>query len=235
MKGTLWLIPNVLDDGDPGNVLSVAVLEQVRKLRYFIVENEKNARRFLVKVGLKPYLDDIRLGVLDEHTRQMELKPLISPLLEGVDAGLLSESGCPGVADPGADIVRLAHEEAIRVKPLTGPSSIILSLMGSGLNGQTFVFHGYLPVKPQERIRKIREIERRSKANHETQIFIETPYRNRQLLQDLVNTLSPDVLLSVSADLTSETELIRTAPVWKWTGNLPDLNKRPAVFLVLYK
>jgi len=235
MKGTLWLIPNVLDDGDPGNVLSVAVLDQVRKLRYFIVENEKNARRFLVKVGLKPYLDDIRLGILDEHTRQVELKPLISPLLEGMDAGLLSESGCPGIADPGADIVRLAHEEAIRVRPLTGPSSIILSLMASGLNGQTFVFHGYLPVKPQDRIRKIREIERRSKANHETQIFIETPYRNRQLLQDLVNTLSPDVLLSVSADLTSETELIRTAPVWKWTGNLPDLNKRPAVFLVLYK
>lgn len=235
MKGTLWLIPNVLDEGDPGNVLSVAVLDQVRKLRYFIVENEKNARRFLVKVGLKPYLDDIRLGILDEHTRQVELKPLISPLLEGTDAGLLSESGCPGIADPGADIVRLAHEEAIRVRPLTGPSSIILSLMASGLNGQTFVFHGYLPVKPQDRIRKIREIERRSKANHETQIFIETPYRNRQLLQDLVNTLSPDVLLSVSADLTSETELIRTAPVWKWTGNLPDLNKRPAVFLVLYK
>jgi len=235
MKGTLWLIPNVLDDGDPGNVLSVAVLDQVRKLRYFIVENEKNARRFLVKVGLKPYLDEIRLGILDEHTRQVELKPLISPLLEGMDAGLLSESGCPGIADPGADVVRMAHEEAIRVRPLTGPSSIILSLMASGLNGQTFGFHGYLPVKPQDRIRKIREIERRSKANHETQIFIETPYRNRQLLQDLVNTLSPDVLLSVSADLTSETELIRTAPVWKWTGNLPDLNKRPAVFLVLYK
>jgi 16S rRNA (cytidine1402-2'-O)-methyltransferase len=235
MKGTLWLIPNVLDDGDPANVLSAAVLEQVRKLRYFVVENEKNARRFLVKVGLKPYLDDIPLGLLDEHTRQEELMPLIRPLLEGQDAGLLSESGCPGIADPGADLVRLAHDESIRVKPLTGPSSIILSLMSSGLNGQAFAFHGYLPIKPPERIRKIREIERRSKANHETQIFIETPYRNRQLLQDLVNTLSPDVLLSVSADLTGESELIRTAPVWKWTGNLPDLNKRPAVFLVLYK
>jgi len=235
MKGTLWLIPNVLDDGDPASVLPGPVLEQIRLIRYFIVENERNARRFLVKVGLKSYLDEIGWGILDEHTRPDELQPLMSPLLAGQDAGLLSESGCPAIADPGADVVRLAHESGIRVKPLTGPSSITLALMSSGLNGQTFAFHGYLPVKPADRIRKIRELERRSKVNQETQVFIEAPYRNKQLLQDLVNTLNPEVLLSVSADLTASTEFIRTAPVWQWAGHLPDLNKRPAVYMFLFK
>ncbi len=235
MKGTLWLIPNVLDDGEPSAVVPEPALDQVRKLRYFIVENERNARRFLVKAGMKLFLDEIQWGLLNEHTRADELMPLIQPLLSGTDAGLLSESGCPGIADPGAEVVRMAHDSDIRVKPLTGPSSITLALMSSGLNGQTFAFHGYLPVKPRDRIRKIREIEQRSRNNRETQIFIEAPYRNQQLLLDLVNTLNPDVLLSVSADLTAPSELIRTAPVWQWQGHLPDLNKRPAVFMILYK
>jgi len=235
MKGTLWLIPNVLDDGEPSAVIPEPALDQVRKLRYFIVENERNARRFLVKAGMKLFLDEIQWGLLNEHTRADELMPLIQPLLSGTDAGLLSESGCPGIADPGAEVVRMAHDSDIRVKPLTGPSSITLALMSSGLNGQTFAFHGYLPVKPRDRIRKIREIEQRSRNNRETQIFIEAPYRNQQLLLDLVNTLNPDVLLSVSADLTAPSELIRTAPVWQWQGHLPDLNKRPAVFMILYK
>ena len=235
MKGTLWLIPNVLDDGEPSAVIPEPALDQVRKLRYFIVENERNARRFLVKAGMKLFLDEIQWGLLNEHTRADELMPLIQPLLSGTDAGLLSESGCPGIADPGAEVVRMAHESNIRVKPLAGPSSITLALMSSGLNGQTFAFHGYLPVKPRDRIRKIREIEQRSRNNRETQIFIEAPYRNQQLLLDLVNTLNPDVLLSVSADLTAPSELIRTAPVWQWQGHLPVLNKRPAVFMILYK
>ncbi|MFA6125962.1 MAG: SAM-dependent methyltransferase [Bacteroidales bacterium] len=233
MKGTLWLIPNTLDDGDPLRSLSLVVIEQVRLLRYFIVENDKNARRFLVRTGMKSLLEEIEFGLLNEHTRTGELEPLILPIIKGTDAGLLSESGCPGIADPGADLIRQAHASGIRVKPLIGPSSIIMAVMSSGLNGQRFVFHGYLPAKPQDRIRKIKEIESRSKQNQETQVFIEAPYRNRQMLSDLINNLSPDTLLSVSVDLTTEQELIKTARVWEWSKFDTDLNKRLAVFSIL--
>jgi len=233
MKGTLWLIPNTLNDGDPLKSLPAVVVEQVKLLRYFIVENEKSARRFLVRAGMKSLLEEIEFGFLDEHSRADDLEPLILPVLKGCDAGLLSESGCPGVADPGADLIRLAHSSGIRVRPLIGPSSIIMSVMAGGLNGQRFVFHGYLPAKPQERIRKIREIENRSKQNQETQVFIEAPYRNRQMLNDLINNLSPDTLLSVSVDLTTEQELIKTARVWEWTKFDTDINKRLAVFSIL--
>ena len=233
MKGTLWLIPNTLDDGDPVRSLPAMVIEQVKLIRYFIVENEKNARRFLVRAGMKTVLDEIEFGLLNEHTRSGELEPLMLPILKGSDAGLLSESGCPGIADPGADLIRQAPSSGIRVKPMVGPSSIILSVMAAGLNGQRFVFHGYLPAKPQERIRKIREIESRSKLNQEAQIFIEAPYRNRQMLADLINTLSPDTLLSVSVDLTTEQYIIKTARVWEWSKFDTDLNKRLAVFSIL--
>lgn len=233
MKGTLWLIPNTLDDGDPARSLPFPVLEQVRLLRYFIVENEKNARRFLVKAGMKALLEEIEFGMLNEHTKAQELDSLILPVLKGRDAGLLSESGCPGVADPGADLIRAAHAGGVIVKPLVGPSSIIMSVMASGLNGQRFVFHGYLPAKPHDRVKRIREIEMRSKLYQETQVFIEAPYRNRQMLTDLINTLSPDTLLSVSVDLTTDRELIKTARVWEWTGFDTDLNKRLAVFSIL--
>ncbi len=233
MKGTLWLIPNTLDEGDPRESLAPEVIRQIGLLRYFIVENEKSARRFLVKAGFRSMLDEVEFGLLDEHSRPEDLDPLILPVLKGMDAGLLSESGCPGVADPGADLVRQAHAGGITVKPLAGPSSIIMAVMAGGLNGQRFVFHGYLPAKPQERVRKIREIESRSRQNHETQVFIEAPYRNRQLLADLLLTLSPDTLLSVAVDLTTGQELIRTAMVWEWTGFSTDLHKRPAVFSIL--
>jgi 16S rRNA (cytidine1402-2'-O)-methyltransferase len=233
MKGTLWLIPNTLDDGDPKRSLPSSVLEQVGLLRYFIVENEKSARRFLVRAGMKQLLEEIEFGLLDEHTKDEELEPLILPVLKGCDAGLLSESGCPGVADPGANIIRQAHASGIRVRPMVGPSSVIMSVMAGGLNGQRFAFHGYLPAKPQDRVRKIREIENRSKMNQETQVFIEAPYRNRQMLNDLINNLSPDTLLSVSVDLTTEQELIKTARVWEWAKFDTDLNKRLAVFSIL--
>jgi 16S rRNA (cytidine1402-2'-O)-methyltransferase len=232
MKGILWLVPNVLDGGDPVRVLSDASLEAIRKLRSFIVEDERTARRFLVRIGMKEYLDVIKWGWLNEHTLPTDFRSLLEPLEEGMDTGLLSEAGCPGIADPGAEIVKLAHENNIRVKPLTGPSSILLALMASGLNGQNFAFHGYLPVKPADRIRKIRELEQRSKQNGETQIFIEAPYRNRQLFNELLNTLSAETLVSVAVDLTSPDEFIQTAPVWQWHGRVPDLHKRPAVFLV---
>jgi 16S rRNA (cytidine1402-2'-O)-methyltransferase len=233
MKGTLWLIPNTLDDGDPLRSLPAPVIEQVRLIRYFIVENEKNARRFLVRIGMKALLEEIEFGLLNEHTRAQELEPLMLPILKGADAGILSESGCPGIADPGADLIRQAHSSGIRVRPMIGPSSVIMSVMAGGLNGQKFVFHGYLPPKPPDRIKKIREIENRSKLNQETQVFIEAPYRNRQMLTDLINTLSPDTLLSISADLTTDDELIKTARVWEWTKFDTDLNKRLVVFSFL--
>ena len=235
MKGTLWLIPNVLDDGDPASVLSATLIEQVGALRYFIVENEKSARRFLVRAGYKEIIDQSEWGILNEHTRPQELQTLLEPILQGNDGGILSESGCPGVADPGADLVRLAHQAGIKVKPLTGPSSVILSLMASGLNGQKFAFHGYLPVKPNERIRKIREIEQRSRNSGETQIFIEAPYRCKQLFEDLVRNLHPETWLSVSSELTSSDEFIKTAKIWEWSGFTVDLNKRRAIFLVSAK
>jgi 16S rRNA (cytidine1402-2'-O)-methyltransferase len=233
MKGTLWLIPNTLNDGDPFQSLPSPVVDRVRTLRYFIVENEKTARRFLVRAGMKDKLDEIAFGLLDEHTRTGDMEPLIQPLYKGTDAGLLSESGCPGVADPGAELIRMAHAASIPVRPLVGPSSILMAVMASGLNGQRFVFHGYLPAKQQERIKKIREIENRSRINKETQVFIETPYRNRQMLEDLIRTLSPDTLLSVSVDLTTDNEFIRTARVWEWSDFNQDLNKRLAVFCLL--
>jgi len=233
MKGTLWLIPNTLNEGDPQRSLPGPVIEQVRLLRYFIVENEKSARRFLVKAGMKHLLEEIEFGLLNEHTRSGEMEPLLIPVLKGRDAGLLSESGCPGVADPGADLVRQSHASGIRVVPMIGPSSIILAVMAGGLNGQRFVFHGYLPAKPQDRIRKIKEIENRSKLNQETQVFIEAPYRNRQMLNDLITILSPDTYLSIAVDLTTEQELIRSARVWEWSGFDTDLNKRLVVFSIL--
>ena len=233
MKGTLWLIPNTLDDGDPSQSLPPIVLEQVRSLRYFIVENEKTARRFLVKAGMKALLEEIEFCLLNEHTRTEEIDDLMLPLLKGADGGLLSESGCPGIADPGAELVNRAHASGVKVKPLIGPSSIILALMASGLIGQRFAFLGYLPAKPNDRIRKIREIENRSKQQKETQIFIEAPYRNRQMLTDLIATLSPDTYLSVAIDITTEKELIRTARVWEWSTFKEDINKRLAVFSIL--
>jgi len=235
MKGTLWLIPNVLDDGDPASVLSGSVIELVGKIRYFIFENEKSARRFLVRAGYKDIIDEAEWGILNEHTRSQDLQALLEPLVQGRDGGILSESGCPGVADPGADLVRLAHQAGIQVKPLTGPSSVILSLMASGLNGQKFTFLGYLPVKPYDRTRKIREIEQRSRTAGETQIFIEAPYRSKQLLEELVKSLHPDTWLSVSSELTSSEEFIKTAQVWEWSGISLDLNKRRAIFLVSAK
>lgn len=235
MKGSILLIPNTLDDGDPGRFLSAESIRLIGGLRYFIVENEKTARRFLVKAGLKEIIGESEFGILDEHTRPGEVEALLLPVLKGADAGLLSESGCPGIADPGADLVRIAHSSGITVKPMIGPSSILLALMAGGLNGQRFVFHGYLPAKPAERVRRIREIESRSRTNGETQVFIEAPYRNRQMFNDLVAYLSPDTLLSVAADLTTDREFIRTARVWEWTGFDKDLNKRLVVFSILKK
>lgn len=233
--GTLYLIPTTLGEGSD---LSAVLPEQARRLagtlRTFVTEHPKTARQFLKQTGTAVALQEIRMSTLDEHTRKEELEGLLQPLLDGEDVGLLSEAGCPAVADPGANLVRLAHARGIRVVPLVGPSSILLALMGSGLNGQSFAFLGYLPAEKAERIRKIQEIEQHSLRLNQTQIFIETPYRNQQLLHDLVTSCATETELCIATDLTLASENISTKSIAEWKRKLPDCDKHPTVF-VLYR
>lgn len=231
--GKLYMIPGTIGDGSPDQVIGKSNLEILSSLRYLIVESQKNAIRFLVQCGLKGIIDEIEFGILNEHTRQNELDFILEPVLEGKNAGILSDAGCPGVADPGADIVALAHRRGVEILPLVGPNSIILGLMGSGLNGQRFTFNGYLPAKNPQRIKTIKDIEARSRKYRETQIFIEAPYRNAQLLSDLVKVLSPRTMLCVATDLTQQDQFLQTKQVIEWKNKLPNINKRPTVFLFL--
>jgi 16S rRNA (cytidine1402-2'-O)-methyltransferase len=231
--GLLYLLPNALGDTAPGAVIPEAVLQRTRSLDYFIAENPKTARAFLKRVGLALPLQGIRIERLDHNTRPQDMMALLGPLLGGRDAGLLSEAGLPAVADPGAGLVRLAHENGIRVAPLSGPSSILLALAASGLEGQRFAFHGYLPVDGSKLAGALKELERESKRRRQTQIFIETPYRNERTLAALLRALDPATLVCVAADLTLETESVRTEPVAAWRKAARAIGRRPAVFLFL--
>jgi len=213
--------------------MSPVALERTRTLRYFIVEEPKSARAFLKAAGHPGPISSLRIERLDIATPPQELPALLQPLREGVDAGLLSEAGCPAVADPGASLVRLAHRESIRVVPLPGPSSIILALMASGLETQRFAFHGYLPIKEPERTRAIQALERRSHEARETQIWIETPYRNNAMLKALVAACRSDTCLCVATDLTLPHETIATRTIGEWCKLPYDVDKRPSVFLML--
>jgi 16S rRNA (cytidine1402-2'-O)-methyltransferase len=231
--GSLYLIPVPLGANSDINTV---IPEQARRLaatlRTFIVEHPKTARQFLKQTGTAIPLQEIRTLRLDEHTHHEELEALLQPLLAGEDVGLLSEAGCPAVADPGANLVRLAHSRNIRVIPLVGPSSILLALMASGLNGQSFAFLGYLPAEKMARVKKIAEIELVSQRLNQTQIFIETPYRNNQLLQDLLETCDTETELCVASDLTLTSEQVMTKCIGEWKNAPPDYNKRPTVFLL---
>lgn len=232
--GILYLIPVTLGGDNIEQVLSPAAIAIARQLDIFVVENEKTARRFLALIKpLKP-VRELSLHTLNEHTQHQELTALLAPLLSGNDIGLMSEAGCPGIADPGADLVRMAHQKGIQVAPLIGPSSILLALMASGLNGQQFSFLGYLPSEKTERIQKIREIEKRSGQARETQIFIETPYRNQHLLLDILDHCGARTQLCIACNISTENELIRTKTIADWKkSDLPDLHKQPTVFLLL--
>lgn len=231
--GTLYLIPVPLgEDGDIASVIPEQVRQLAASLRTFVVEHPKSARQFLKLTGSAVPLQEIRMLTLDEHTRPAELAALLQPLLDGEDVGLLSEAGCPAVADPGADLVHLAHSRDIRVAPLVGPSSILLALMASGLNGQSFAFLGYLPAEKTERAKRIAELEQTSQRLNQAQIFIETPYRNNQLLQDLVQICNGETELCVASDLTLPSESVISKRVGEWKKGLPDCGKRPTVFLV---
>lgn len=230
--GILYLIPAPLGESDISWVVPDAVKKLVANLDQFIVEHPKTARQFLCGIGPRLPLQQIRMDVLDEHTRHADLARLLAPLLEGRSLGLLSEAGCPAVADPGANLVRLAHRNNIRVVPLVGPSSILLALMASGLNGERFAFHGYLPAKPRPRETKLAELEKDSAARGETQIFIETPYRNQKLLESILRSCREDSALCVATDVTMESESIATRAISEWKKAIPAIDKRPTIFLL---
>lgn len=231
--GTLYLIPTTLGGGDADAVLPAGAQERIRGLDYFIAENPKTARAFLKLIGSLHPLQSIAIERLDHNTAAAAIESLLEPVLAGRDAGLMSEAGCPAIADPGALLVRRAHERGVRVMPLVGPSSILLALIASGLESQRFAFHGYLPVKPPARDNSIRDIESRSRKNRETQIFIETPYRNAQLVDALLAVCRPGTLLCIATDLTLSGETVRTSRIADWRKNKPDLKGRASVFLIL--
>lgn len=232
MKGKLYLIPTPLGDTNPYAVLPANIVEVINQLDHYFVENEKSARHFLKKAGIKKPLQEIQLFPLNEHTEETETINYLQLLLKGTDAGIISDAGCPAVADPGADLIRMAHENKIKVIPLVGPSSIILALMASGLNGQNFTFHGYLSRDRNQRAKELKAMEAESKRKNQTQIFIETPYRNSHIAEAVLETCEPNTLFCIAADLTLGSEFIKTATISEWKKQKPDINKRPAVFLI---
>lgn len=227
----LYLTPTLLSENTIEQVLNQRVIDIIHHLKQFIVEDIKTARRFILKTGHPKPIDELEFRELNEHTTDQEIASLL-PYLKKEDTGILSDAGVPGVADPGAAVVRLAHANSIKVVPLVGPSSILMALMASGLNGQTFAFVGYLPVKQNERKEKIKALEVRSACERQTQIFIETPYRNMQLLDDILQTCRPVTMLSIAADITGKNEFILTQSIRQWKKQIPELDKIPAVFLL---
>jgi 16S rRNA (cytidine1402-2'-O)-methyltransferase len=230
--GTLYLIPVPLGEMQPEFVIPVRNTALINTIGEFIVEDVRTARRHLKLMGMKQAIDTLVFHELGKHSDELQYSSYLQSASEGKDIGLLSDAGCPGVADPGAAIIRLAHEKNIPVVPLTGPSSILLALMASGSNGQQFVFHGYLPKERPDRIRKLKEIERNCLQLKQTQIFIETPFRNDHMLEDILSECKNETLLCIACDLTLPTEFIRTQSVAVWKKQKPLLNKRPAVFLI---
>lgn len=234
MTGTLYLIPVPLGPSAPQESLTPGVLATIRPLGHFVVEQAKTARAFLKAAGTDKPLQELELKELNEHTKSDALSDLLAPLRAGLDVGLLSEAGCPAVADPGANLVALAQQENIRVVPLIGPSSLLLALMASGLNGQRFAFQGYLPAKEAERTKALHNLESESRKRSQTQMFIETPYRNRAMFDAILATCQPGTRLTVATDLTQPGETIRTQTIQHWKKQTPpDIERRPSVFLLL--
>ena len=231
-KGKLYLIPAPLGDNDPAEVLPASVLERACSLRIFVAEELRTARRFLSRYGLKGHIGELELHELNEHSSPADVEALGELFARG-DVGLLSEAGLPAVADPGADLVALCHRRGIEVVPLVGPSSLMLALMASGLNGQSFAFCGYVPAKTEERRSALKSLEKQSAAARRSQIIIETPYRNDALLADMLRTLSPRTRLCIAADITLPTQFIRTDSIAGWQKAVPTIGKRPCVFIIL--
>ncbi|MDP2067746.1 MAG: SAM-dependent methyltransferase [Lutibacter sp.] len=231
-KGFLYLLPTTLGDNEPMEVLPVLVKEMIEKLDYFIVENEKTARKFIKRIAPGKSQPSLTLFSLDKYADKLEVSTYLDVCAKGISVGLLSEAGVPAIADPGAEIVNLAHQKNIRVIPLVGPSSIILAMMASGFNGQNFAFNGYLPIDASERKEAIKSLEKLSKDKNQSQIFIETPYRNEKLFIDLKSSLNPSTKLCVACDITLTGEYIKTLDIKDWKNEHPDLQKRPTIFII---
>ncbi|MBI9058362.1 MAG: SAM-dependent methyltransferase [Labilibaculum sp.] len=231
MKGKLFLIPTTLGDSEIDQVIPMYIQQLIPDLKHFIVENIRTTRRYLKKIDRNINIDELTFYELNKHTSPNDISGYLNALKEH-DMGIISEAGCPGVADPGADVVKIAHTKDIKVIPLVGPSSILLSLMASGFNGQNFAFNGYLPIQAGERAKKIKQLDNRSINEGQSQMFIETPFRNMKMVEDLIQNCHPSTKLCIAADITLETEYIKTMPVKNWKNNVPDLHKRPTIFLI---
>lgn len=231
--GTLFLIPNALGDTAPLEVIPMSVKKTIEDLRHFVFEKEKAGRAYVKRISPKVPQNTIAVFLLNKFTTPEELLDMLTPLKNGENMGLITDAGCPGIADPGADLVALAHQNNIRVTPLVGPSSILLAVMASGLNGQSFAFNGYLPIDKAERKKAIKQFEKKSKEIEQTQVFIETPYRNNALLEELCKSLHPETRLSVACDITLPTEHIKTQTAANWKNSKEDFLRRPAVFSIL--
>lgn len=232
LKGILYLIPTTLGESNPLDVLPQTVKRAIEFLDCYIVENEKTARRFIKSIYPEKVQSSLIISSLNKHTEVSEHNEMIQPCLQGINVGLMSEAGCPGVADPGAAIVKLAHEKGIQVVPLVGPSSILLAMMGSGMNGQSFAFNGYLPIDKSDKKSALKNFEKLSFDKNQSQIFIETPYRNNKLLEDFLQTLQPNTHLCISTDITLPTEYIKTMKVSEWKKATIDLHNRPTIFII---
>ncbi|MDA0719133.1 MAG: SAM-dependent methyltransferase [Bacteroidetes bacterium] len=234
-KGQIFLIPCPLGALAPMSVLPLTVLKVIEATNHYVVEHEKNARRFIKSIYPQKNQANLKLSTINKFTDSLEIPELIRPCLEGFDLGIISDAGCPGVADPGAEVIHMAHKNGIKVVPLVGPSSILLALMASGLNGQKFAFHGYLPIDKDERKQSLKQLEKQSQQEGQTQIFIETPYRNNQLLEAMTTHLKADTQLCVACNLTLQDEFILSKEIRQWQPAAHDLHKRPCIFLFLAK
>ena len=230
--GKLYLIPTTLGESAPLEVLPISIKRAVENIDNYIAENEKTARRFIKSINPNKSQPDLHFDVLNKFTEPSEVPNYLNPCLNGLDVGLLSEAGCPAIADPGANVVRIAHEKKVQVIPLVGPSSILLAMMASGMNGQNFAFNGYLPIDNAERKSALKKFERLSKEYGQSQIFIETPYRNDKLLAELTKVLQPSTQLCVAADISLQTETIYSKSIFEWKKITIDLHKRPAIFII---
>lgn len=232
MQASLFLIPVTLGETSIERVLPSYNREIILSIRYFIVENIRSARRFLKKTDASIDIDSLTFYELNKHTKPGQIENYLIPIKEGMHVGVISEAGCPAIADPGADIVAIAQHRGYKVVPLVGPSSILMALMASGFNGQSFAFHGYLPIDSNERSRKIKQLEQRIYNEHQTQIFIETPYRNAKLVEDMIRNCNPTTRLCIAMNITCEDESIKTLSIKDWKKQLPGMDKKPAIFLI---
>ncbi|MDO6759086.1 SAM-dependent methyltransferase [Tamlana sp. 2_MG-2023] len=231
-SGKLYLIPTTLGENDPMEVLPITVKKIIEQTDTFIVENEKTARRFIKRICPEKSQPSLKLFLLNKHTDIADLPSFLEPCATGINVGLLSEAGCPGVADPGADVVKIAHDKNIKVIPLVGPSSILMAMMSSGMNGQSFAFNGYLPIDKGARKNEIKRLERLSFEHNQSQLFIETPYRNNKMIEDLAAILENNTHVCVACDITLPTEFIKTQTANEWKKNKVDLHKRPTIFII---